>query len=175
MTLTQTPLVDWLAQQTWSPFAQDLVRHAARHGALTPNQAAAAQRMRDKVAAREARPVAPANPISEIGIYTCGDDVYKVVRSRQSGRLYAKRLVGTSWVYDGGAVHRLSADNLLTVDQAAEYGRRTGICVCCGAELDDRDGLGVRVGIGPVCVRRTYGLTQRQLLAQLIARGVLAE
>ena len=41
------------------------------------------------------------------------------------------------------------------------------MCIFCNAELDDKDGLGVRVGVGPVCAKKHLGMTQRQLVARL--------
>ena len=35
------------------------------------------------------------------------------------------------------------------------------------AELDDREGLGRVVGVGPVCSKKHLGLTQRQLAERL--------
>jgi hypothetical protein len=168
-------LIDWLREQSWSSFAQDLVRFYDRKGHLTPAQEGSARSMHAKSVQRAAQ--VPAGrvivPVTEVGIYLLGEQVYKVVRGRQGGNLYAKALENGAWVYASGAIRRLEADMKLSAEQAAAYGRATGICVCCGAELDDADGLGVQVGIGPVCVRKNYGLTQRQLLAQLVAAGVL--
>jgi hypothetical protein len=177
-TLTTLTLVNWLREQTWSDFASSLARYADTHnGNLTDAQRAAGVRMYEKAQARAAQraaaPAAPANPVTETGIYLLGEQAYKVVRGRQGGNLYAKRLSDGAWVYEGGAIRRLTADMRLSAEQAAAYGRATGICVCCGAELDDAEGLGVQVGIGPVCVRKNFGITQRQLLAQLVAAGVL--
>lgn len=176
-TLSLPDLVTWLAAQTWSAFAQDLARYANRHGGnLTPAQEGAARRMHAKSVQRAAeRAAAPAgNPATEVGIYLMGEQAYKVVRGRQNGNLYAKALQADgTWAYAAGAIRRLTAEMKLSAEQAAAYGRATGICVCCGAELDDAEGLGARVGIGPVCVRKNYGITQRQLLERLIEQGVL--
>jgi len=174
--ITLTDLITWLAAQTWSAFAQDLARYAARHnGTLTPAQEGAARRMYAKSVQRAAeRAAAPAGtPVSEAGIYLLGEQAYKVVRGRQNGNLYAKALRDGAWVYESGAIRRLTAEMKLSAEQAAAYGRATGICVCCGAELDDAEGLGVQVGVGPVCVRKHFGITQRQLLQRLIEQGVL--
>ena len=48
-----------------------------------------------------------------------------------------------------------------------EYGVRTGVCLFCSAELDDKDGYGHRVGVGPVCAKKHLGKTQKQLAEEL--------
>lgn len=182
--LTQVQLAEWLAEQQWSQFAQSLADYFCQHRAFTPRQLASAQSMYAKCARRNAernarRTVAdarPGEPVTEPGIYELNGTVYRVRRSQQ-GNLYALRYVPEAptkadrFVFARGVIRDLRTEDTLTAERAAELGRHFGICCICGDELDDRDGLGQRLGIGPVCVRRTYGLTQRQLLAQLGLNG----
>lgn len=123
--------------------------------------------------ARAPRPApAPAAPaITEPGMYiTDGPlpEIYRVKRSRQSGNLYAQRLLVTlpqpgdedqeptsEWIYEGAAPLKATARRplqQLTREQAAQYGQDTGICCCCGALLTDP--TSVANGIGPICAGR---------------------
>jgi hypothetical protein len=104
-------------------------------------------------------------PVSE-GMYRHDGEVYKVQRS-QAGRLYAKHLtpfgghrlvdatgdvVGFEFQYEPGAIARLSASDLLTLDEAKQFGLRYGFCCVCGDRLSDAKS--VAQGIGPVCIKR---------------------
>ena len=97
------------------------------------------------------------------GIYRADDGtIYKVQHAAHgSGRLYAKRLTITEdadgarhgrFDYAPGAIHTLRADQRLTAEQAAQYGRLYGVCVACGATLTDEDSIAR--GLGPVCASR---------------------
>jgi hypothetical protein len=173
-TITTDALVAWLGQQNWSEFAQSLAAYAARKGNLTAAQEASARSMYAKMAAKAAIKVtAPA--VTETGFYLADDVVYKVVQSK-TGNLYAKRRVDGAWDY-AGAPGRLgiTPDHKVTPEVAAAYGAATGICMFCNAELDDREGLGRVVGVGPVCSKKHLGLTQRQLADRLGIDPALAE
>lgn len=158
-------LIVWLRNQQWSHFAQDLVRSFDRTGGLSERQVEAAANMMAKSerrnAERVARPANP-NPVTDTGFYMAGDDIYRVKRS-QAGNLYACVRRNGSWDYARGALRTLTADHKVTAEVAAQYGIRTGICLFCDAKLEDRDGLGALVGVGPVCARKHLGMTQRQL------------
>lgn len=102
--------------------------------------------------ARQAQ--APANPVTEVGMYRSGNDIYRVKLS-QTGRLYAMLFTpqGESrFVYAGGAIHRLSADNRMTVEDAQAVGAQVGMCCVCGRDLIVQENI--ERGIGPVCARR---------------------
>ena len=115
----------------------------------------------------EARPApsgngqAPAGEPVE-GIHYFDGAVFKVQVARQgSGRLYAKRLREPDanggrgeWEYlgRGEPFHRLTANTLMTREQAEEFGHRLGICCVCGRLLTDP--TSVEAGIGPVCSGR---------------------
>lgn len=179
MTATQTlpELIDFLRTRTRSGFAQSLVRYYDRNGRLTENQERAARGMmaeanRDhgnddeaRMANEQAVAVEPVTP----GFYLVNGELWKAKYS-STGNLYAVKRTETGWEYVRGGVRRLSADLRVTPEQAAEHGLRTGICLFCNAELDDRDGLGKIVGVGPVCARKHLGMTQRQLADRIGAR-----
>lgn len=109
--------------------------------------------------------------VTEDGMYKVGDTIYKVQKAvHGSGRLYAKRLVieepdcggcqnadycdppcpstGT-FVYEAGAMARISPDDRMTVEEAADFGRLYGFCVRCGATLTDEESIAR--GMGPIC------------------------
>lgn len=79
---------------------------------------------------------------------------YKVVAAKGTGNLYAKRFSfgGRRWEYAPGVMAILATARRLSVEEAAEAGRATGVCVICGRELTDQES--VARGIGPVCAAR---------------------
>jgi hypothetical protein len=95
-----------------------------------------------------------------VGMYRTSDGtIYRVHESRESGRLYAKRLVWNlatdakpRFEYDRGAIYSLSQDDRMTLDEARAWGVETGACCVCGAFLTDAKS--VARGIGPVCEGR---------------------
>lgn len=98
------------------------------------------------------RPATVTTPeVTEPGLYThgAGDEIYRVKRSRNSGHLYAQRLDGTDWIYEGARPLRTLPLVPLTKEQAQAYGRQTGVCCVCGAELTNP--VSVQAGIGPIC------------------------
>jgi len=94
------------------------------------------------------------------GMYRSGDgNIYRVQASRESGRLYAKRLVWDlarddkpRFEYDRGAVYALTPADRMSVEDARAWGVETGACCVCGAFLTDAKS--VARGIGPVCEGR---------------------
>lgn len=107
-----------------------------------------------------------ANPVTEPGMYLDGETIYKVQAARESGNLYAKRLVRIGgnrlaengeivkheFEYAPGAVRMLDASKRMTLEQAKALGIEYGFCVVCGAFL--KDAASVAAGIGPVCAGR---------------------
>jgi hypothetical protein len=104
-------------------------------------------------------------PVTEVGMYRQGEDIFKVQRS-QTGNLYAKQLVqiggerltevdeivNFEFQYAPGAVRALRTGNRMTLDEAKAFGIRYGVCCVCGARLSDA--TSVANGIGPVCGKR---------------------
>lgn len=166
--LTTDALATWLSEQTWSDFAQSLANHYNRKGALSEKQEASARSMYAKMAAKAAATITTEPTASALGFYLMGQVVYRVKQSK-TGNLYAmRRTSGGEWVYAGAPARiGLMATSVITPEVAAQYGADTGICIFCNAELDDREGLGRIVGVGPVCSKKHLGLTQRQLAERL--------
>jgi hypothetical protein len=98
-------------------------------------------------------PVTPAAPVTpglaEGYVWVDGDGVGRLQRSA-AGHLYLKMRTGTSWDYVPGGMRR----NLrpMTLEEAKQYGRRTGTCCICGAHLENPES--VAAGIGPICATK---------------------
>lgn len=96
------------------------------------------------------------------GIHYVDGVIYKVKPSR-SGWAYAKRLDldPRGWQYVAREpFHLLSADTLITPEQAYEFATAYGVCANCGKDLTDPKS--VERGVGPVCAKR-LGFTARGL------------
>ena len=89
----------------------------------------------------------------EPGFYTnAQDQVFKVQRSA-TGNLYAKQLDDDSGKFEYVGRAPLSTGLVpLTLEQASEWGRRTGSCMICGRELTNADSI--ERGIGPICAAK---------------------
>jgi hypothetical protein len=160
-----TTVVEWARNQRWSNFAMSVADYFEAKGTLTEKQEMAIRAMFAKHTAK-AEVAKPADEVTEAGFYLVGHLIYKVKVSEQ-GNLYAMRRDETGWVYERGAVKVLRASDKVTAEVAMEYGVRTGVCLFCNAELDDKDGYGHRVGVGPVCAKRHLGMTQKQIADKL--------
>ena len=89
------------------------------------------------------------------GMYHLAGEIYRLKESRETGRLYAKRLtIDNKFEYAPGIVYRLTSDDKMTLEQAKAYGVETGFCCVCGAFLTDE--RSVSEGIGPVCARKYF-------------------
>lgn len=103
--------------------------------------------------------------VTEEGLYRLpgdgplGGGVFRVRRSERSGRLYAETLTphakeggGARFVYDPAAVYVLEPAHRMSVEEAAEIGRKLHTCMQCGEHLTDPKS--VARGIGPVCAKK---------------------
>lgn len=94
------------------------------------------------------------------GMHRHEGKIYKVqVAHHRSGRPYAKRLVVDEdedgravFEYAPGVVRGLSAETLMSLQEAKYYGALYGVCVVCGRTLTDEGSIAA--GIGPVCAGR---------------------
>lgn len=104
-----------------------------------------------KTVARIASPERKVNAdkVTEVGFYLHDGVAYKVVSSKTSGRLYAKKVTKGGFVYDGGAIFKLSASELMTAEEVRVWSRNCGICANCSAELSDP--ISVEIGLGTHC------------------------
>ena len=158
--ISVSELAGWLAQQNWSAFAISLAQQFARNGRLSDKQEASARSMYEKSQARQAQrqAEAPANPVTEVGMYLNAEGIVFRVKESKAGRLYASRFVPEAqaradrFVYEGGAVHRLDASMRMTLEQAKALGAQYSQCCVCGRDLSAE--VSVEAGIGPVCAGR---------------------
>lgn len=127
--------------------------------------------LRDEIAALEDAhgipPVeAPEQPeyVTEVGMYRVGQQIFKVLPSRNSDRHYAKELTGfhfegdrpvsdtdgtMKFAYAKGAMRTIRAEHRMTPEQEREFGKLIGHCVDCGKLLTDP--RSIDWGKGPVC------------------------
>ena len=95
-------------------------------------------------------------PVPE-GLYAHDGHVYKVVTAvHGSGHRYAKVLMPPelgsergSWIMAKGMVFKLSVEDLMTADKAAEFGALYSICCNCGLPLTREESK--RRHYGPTC------------------------
>lgn len=94
------------------------------------------------------------NAVRDIGSYRKDGVIYRVRKSRQTGKLYAQRLDpnSQSFVYEPGLIKSLTETDRMTLEEAKAYGVQFGICCVCAAPLTDPKS--VAAGIGPVCAKR---------------------
>lgn len=114
-----------------------------------------------KIKADAARAAARAK-VSEdlaLGMYRDPESgvIYRVVKSRESGRLYAKVLTvlnanSASFSYSSGGIYKIKPAWRMSLDEAKAWGLQYGICCVCAADLSDPKS--VAAGIGPVCAKR---------------------
>jgi hypothetical protein len=95
------------------------------------------------------RQVEARQPVTEPGIYFAGDLYYKVVPNQTETRLYAKVWSNDEWHFAKGAIYALYADQRVTAEQAAAFGRVTSKCVFCSRLLTDE--RSIEVGYGKIC------------------------
>ncbi len=156
--MDSTSLIGWLRDQKWSDFAQSLAQAHQRYGSLTERQQAAAEKMRTEANARNEgnapQPVVDPEP----GFYVVDGIFYRVQFNRDETRVYGKmyRNEEKHWEYSGRKYFGLlTADNKVTVEDAAKFGHAHGVCLMCGRTLTDP--ASVAQGIGPVCITKIDG------------------
>ena len=116
-------------------------------------EAAAAQRA-TTTANRQRTTTAPA-PITS-GMYLHNDTAFRVYQANNGNYLLVKALVDGDWEYRGTPKRcGLTAEMRMTLDQAKQYGKSTGVCVCCGRTLTNPDSI--ELGIGPICRSKNFG------------------
>ncbi len=106
--------------------------------------------------------------VSEEGFYQAEDGgVFKVVRTRDGERLYAKQTSARGLVYVPGAMGKIFADQKLTGEQIAALGITFGYCVVCSTEFSDPTSK--HIGIGPKCGVDQLGKDQYKALRLSVA------
>lgn len=162
-TLTTDQLVAWLAEQTWSDFAQSLAQFHASKGYLTEKQEASARKMHATMAAKaEAKAAAAPAPKVNDGYEPKEGDVhviegtyYRVHEAMYGGFLYGavwngEKFVGPKWDDRAkGLLKRINKGTLATAEQAAAFGHVNERCCFCSTKIDTPESKSV--GYGPKC------------------------
>jgi hypothetical protein len=110
------------------------------------------------------RPGAHAHAVDlPLGIYTVGEEIWRVGVSRTTGRKYAARLRGNlltmdakpvfDWVKGGLGILAREGERK-SLEWAEAWGLQHGWCICCDAFLTDP--ASVARGIGPVCAKKYF-------------------
>lgn len=107
--------------------------------------------------ARKAEQARMDDELEEGALYALGEGdgiaIYRVQRSKTSGKLYALRVLeGGGTEYAPGVVTRLDPSRKLRMEEAQAWGRKTGTCCNCYAKLTDP--VSVERGLGPICAAR---------------------
>lgn len=114
--------------------------------------------------AAQAPAVAAEKVTLDEGFYLVNEDIYKLQYGKESGKLYAKKLVAGEqdgkphghFDFAPGALHLVRSEGLpLTLAQAQEFGHKFSFCAICGAFLENTES--VERGIGPVCFAKFGG------------------
>jgi len=176
-TKTKDPeLVAWLAQQTWSEFAQSLAGQCGKWG-FSEKQLASANSMRQKCAENQAKKMLQAAiggsgldlaalPAGRYGVPHTDETnrlkvrIDKPVTGKWAGwmfvkdaaeygfaKRYGKQAPGGTYI--GDIVPELQAILADPAEAAAKYWALTGNCMMCNRHLEAADS--VKRGLGPVC------------------------
>jgi len=86
------------------------------------------------------------------GIYRNDKGTFKVYKARSGSHLLAKKLIDDEWIYQGAANRFVKAAEKISIEEAKEYGKRTGNCMVCSRELTNPDSI--EAGIGPICASK---------------------
>lgn len=111
----------------------------------------------DNLPRKAAPAVESAEKVELVGMHKSSDGrIFKVQKSKSSGREYAKELVnnseGASFEYAPGAMRGLSTSTKMSLEEAKEYGALYGTCCVCARTLTDEGSI--EAGIGPVCASK---------------------
>ncbi len=109
---------------------------------------------------RETAPVNGTESVTE-GLYRVGEVIYRVKRSRESGRLYACEVIPPrveggkpEFIYASGAMREIKPEHRMTLDEVNAYSIEVGFCGICGRTLTRKESIDR--GIGPICAAK-YG------------------
>lgn len=116
------------------------------------DKATASEKIRKYASMPEVRSVFSSTPKLDEGMYKVGDDIFKVYYTRK-GHLATKRLGADGFEYTGRKpLSQITAEHRMTLDEAKEYGKVTGMCCMCGALLTNEESIAN--GIGPICATK---------------------
>jgi hypothetical protein len=89
--------------------------------------------------------------ITEVGFYSYEGSVYRVVKGKQSGNLYAKKVTAHGFDFEAGKgmMKVLKADMKMTVEDICAFGLGSGVCCNCSTMLTDP--ISIFIGLGTTC------------------------
>lgn len=90
--------------------------------------------------------------LKEGKIYIIDEDMYRLRRSKSSGRLYAMEIMAIEKnkdIYAPGIAAQLTPEHEVDIEVLKHLGRETGICVICGRQLTNPSSI--EAGVGPIC------------------------
>lgn len=95
--------------------------------------------------------------VTEEGFYLYENEAFRVQRTKDGARLYAKKATATGWDYAGGkgVVFRLSPEMLMSAADIARFGVERQFCIECSTPLEDLTSQ--HIGIGPSCGPKIMG------------------
>lgn len=79
-------------------------------------------------------------------------EIFKVYKARGGSHLLCKKMIDDEFVYQGAANRFIRGCVRVSIDEAKEYGRRTGSCMICSRELTNPESI--TNGIGPICASK---------------------
>lgn len=98
--------------------------------------------------------------VTETGFYLYENEAYRVQRTKDGQRLYAKKATPEGWDYGAGkgVVFKLAPEMLMTAMEIAQTGATRGFCLVCSTGLQDP--ISKRIGLGTKCGPDTLGKEQ---------------
>lgn len=107
--------------------------------------------------------------VTEEGFYESAEGIFKVVRTRDGERLYAKKSTPAGWDFESGQgmMRKLFADQKLTGEQLAAKGITFGFCIVCSTTFEDPTSK--HIGIGPKCGENEMGKDAYKALRATVA------
>lgn len=117
------------------------------------SKATASAKISEYMAMPTVRKAFSSTPELDEGMYRVGETIYKVYRTRDKNILVTKTLGADGFDYTGrGPLEFITAEDRMTLDEAKEFGKVTGICCVCGAKLTNEESI--EAGIGPICASK---------------------
>jgi hypothetical protein len=95
--------------------------------------------------------------VTEEGFYLLDNEAYRVQRTKDGQRFYAKKATATGWDYESGKgiVFRLSPEMIMSPADIARFGVEHQFCINCSTPLERLDSQ--HIGIGPDCGPKIMG------------------
>lgn len=161
-------LADWLAEQTWSEFAQSIANFYQTKGYMSPKQEAAARSMKAKCDTKASKATAPATasaapavtiPSGHYALRVEGVVKFYKVNSPTEGKWAGYTFVDAQASDEFFPIknRETKAEILKAISADVKaalvlYGHSLGVCGVCRRTLTDETSRAA--GIGPICANR---------------------